>query len=770
MKFADCSRIRRLKPKEKVKKIKKIISGVLLGHMFLLAMNSVSAFAPDYSDYIQSERAAFSSNIGALEVQARDSIAGVSTSLRASTVEPYKKLIFELVTPSGENHKFLVDSGYSGSAKIELEQYYTRVAGKYLVNIYDAENLKKGKSSSFIVYPGSVSVNKSEIAPADQVVNSSNDSAVIKVKLSDDFGNPIEGHVIKLLSSNPNSNIQLNSNSNKTNANGEVSFRVSSVDGGAVTYTAYDLSSDLVLNGRARVAYFDSNYSVFLSSNDFDSRYAASGNASNVVDSLKFDNFPDVVEPGESISFALGAYDQNDQLVPNYTGRVRFTALGSNSSQVNLPGDFQFTADDQGEHTFSLALYFQQPGSYQIEARDLDNNAIFGVETVSVIQSSNVNDDFESVDDGIQLSSPMPGTYSNNVQVISGVAEPAARLKIFDNNVELANLIADFEGRFTYTTTSLGDGVHNLSVASVNEVGTVIDTSRSIEVIIDTSSPEISQVVIQPQGVVDAGTPVSVQLEIQDALSQASVVFADNIYSLEEVTPNVYQTNFLAPSEAGAYPMDFILVDELGNESRVQAAATLNVGGMVAGEGSNDKISPVRNLVATPNDGRVILNWDVPLNFVDPIQNYRVFYGASPNELTSAVDTFTNSTTWYIPNLPNGTEFYFAVLAVDTLGDTSSVFSNIVSSTPAVQEQVVEDVPDPEEQDLEAAEALEDLEEDVSDSGPEFWIVVAISLAGGFFYSQTIGRRRELEVVYSSYDEINSYREEVREGLNDLFS
>jgi hypothetical protein len=47
---------------------------------------------------------------------------------------------------------------------------------------------------------------------------------------------------------------------------------------------------------------------------------------------------------------------------------------------------------------------------------------------------------------------------------------------------------------------------------------------------------------------------------------------------------------------------------------------------------------------------------------------YRVYYGLSPNELVEAVDTFTSEPSWYVYNLVNGSEYYFAVVAVDSKG------------------------------------------------------------------------------------------------------
>jgi hypothetical protein len=112
--------------------------------------------------------------------------------------------------------------------------------------------------------------------------------------------------------------------------------------------------------------------------------------------------------------------------------------------------------------------------------------------------------------------------------------------------------------------------------------------------------------------------------------------------------------------------------------------------------------------------------------------NYRVYYGLSPNQLTEAVDTFTASTTWYLPNLKNEVEYYFAVIAVDSAGNVSELFSNIVSTVPGPD--VVDAVSPEVAMGSAGSEALEDMERDPSEAGPEITWLVLFSLMGGMFY------------------------------------
>ena len=118
------------------------------------------------------------------------------------------------------------------------------------------------------------------------------------------------------------------------------------------------------------------------------------------------------------------------------------------------------------------------------------------------------------------------------------------------------------------------------------------------------------------------------------------------------------------------------------------------------------------------------------------IKNYLVSYGLSPNQLTQAVDTFTNATTWYIPNLKNGTEYYFAIAAVDVKGNVSEGYEKIVNATPRSS---VVDVLAPDVANGSAgSEVLANMKEDASKTGPEIvWLLVLSMLGGGIYALRT---------------------------------
>lgn len=659
-----------------------------------------------------------------------DTVAGSPTVLTSSQSYPNTQVTFEVGKPDGSAVDVVGMTDASGVAKVMFSGENTKAAGIYSVKAKVADNPISDKYNNFSVLTAPISKTVSKIAPSDQVVRSADEKASITVTLVDDYNNPISGHVVRLISSAATDEL-ISSSSTVTDANGQIVFTVDSKQSGAVVYTAYDVTADFIINGKSRVAYFDDSNYVLTSNIPSNYAFGSSGNGSGVADHLSFEEIPMIINPGQNISFKTTAYDAAEQVVVNYSGTVRFSVESGNAAYVTLPTDYVFKPEDLGSHTFSVALGFQQPGSYQLRVQDTTNEAVYGQFIFIVGTGTPVNGG------AVTITSPISGTYSNNVQVVTGTATPGVKLKIFDNDIELTSLVSDISGLFTYTTGTLTDGLHKFSVAEVNDVGTILSTSAIVEANIDTSGVAASNVVIEPSNTVDAGTSVTVKLYATGKLSKATLVLANNIYELTADPQGYYVVQVPAPAEFGDYPLSFVLKDELGNESKVDNQATLTVKGQLTVIAS---VGDVSGLVATSEDKRVILNWTPVTESTNPVQNYRVYVGLSPTELTTAIDTFTNATTWYVPNLENGTEYYFAVVALDAKGNSSTHFSNIITSIP---NPLVIEVPDLDvELGVGGQEDLATMDKDTSETGPEVLWLILVSAIGGICYSETARRKK----------------------------
>jgi hypothetical protein len=90
--------------------------------------------------------------------------------------------------------------------------------------------------------------------------------------------------------------------------------------------------------------------------------------------------FPSPATTGQPNTFTVTAYDAYGNVATGYTGTVHFT---SDTSHVDLPADYTFTAADAGTHTF--AATFHRSGTFYLAATDTSNPSITGEEDGIVV-------------------------------------------------------------------------------------------------------------------------------------------------------------------------------------------------------------------------------------------------------------------------------------------------------------------------------------------------------------------------------------------------
>jgi len=95
--------------------------------------------------------------------------------------------------------------------------------------------------------------------------------------------------------------------------------------------------------------------------------------------------------------------------------------------------------------------------------------------------------------------------------------------------------------------------------------------------------------------------------------------------------------------------------------------------------------SAPQNLQATPGNGNVTLSWQPPAdNGGSPITGYKIYYGTSSGNYTITIMA-GNITNYTITGLTNGQKYYFAVSAINGVGEGPK--SNEISATPTGEQQ-----------------------------------------------------------------------------------
>ncbi|MBU1446514.1 Ig-like domain-containing protein [Patescibacteria group bacterium] len=685
-----------------------------------------------------------------IEAYGMDTIAGYSASIYSSKTLPNKNVVFNIIKPDGSKLEIAVESDDKGVAEFDLYDYHTKQAGDYKVSA-KLEGGNVGPESTFTVFADEISIMNSKIEASKLVAKADGrDKIFATVNLKDGVGNPIQGHIVEVIPSRSEDLSTCVSKKSYTDENGSIVFALSSTSNGLSIYSFIDTTSNTILSERLEVVY----KGLANVGGDYPSAYADAGE----VFTLVFENLPSTIAPNSDVTLDLVAYDNESTVVPNYTGTVHFSTEGPNGVYASLPNDYTFDMDlDAGRHTFSgvSSLNFSQEGSYKIIATDLSDFSIRGEITVSVGAGTNtptgeIHTSSTSTNTELAITSPSSGTYGNSQLEITGVA-PASNLniQIFDNDQTIGTTKVESDKTFSFKPTLLREGKHEMFVVALDAGGTIQGTSNEVVFYIDTLPPEVEDITYFPSKGIKTGDIIEITITSETDVYQGAVVFNVDIAELEQDPNNAskYTASIQAPMEAGIYPVDIILVDELGNEGSYESVITIQInadGGttiieddvIVSGNEVNDNTGlnsipgDVFGVRANASDQKVTLNWEAAQSEVE-LSNYKIYYGIDPVNLNMSVTTSTAKTTWYVPNLTNGTEYYFAITAVDKNNHESKNRSTITSSVPFSMAATMFVQPDGE---IEGAN-LRPVAPEMSSSGPEvFWfILMSIVLSQIYF-------------------------------------
>ncbi len=676
------------------------------------------------------------------EAYGMDTIAGFEAHIYSSKTFADKKVIFTIVKPSGVELNIPVVSDEDGIAEFDLYDYHTKKAGEYKIaaRLEDSVN---GKFNSFTVFPDSVSSENSEFETSKLIAKANGkDKIHITVKLKDKHNNPIKGHEVAVISSRSDDEVVRFSEKPFTNDDGSIIFAVSSNKSGVSVYSFLDSTANKVLNKRLEIAYTDINDA----GGWVETAYAQAGE----VAYLEFENLPPTILPNSDVDFTLTAKDAEGGVVPNYSGTVHFSVEGDNSIYASLPNDYTFDVDfDSGSHDFEGAgssLNFAQTGTYTVVATDLDNFTIRGTEDILVGSGTTApagDDTTTPSDTELIIDSPSSGTYSENTFTISGTAPGTdLNIQIFDNDVPLGETEVEGDRTFAFQTDELIDGSHTLLAVALDAEDTIQYTSDEVTFEVDTMPPEVENITFTPSTGIQTGDVLDILVTSEPNVLQGAVVFNIDIAELEQDPndPTKYLASIQAPSEPGEYPLDVILVDELGNEGSYTDVAMIEISengeGTIDGEEEpmeediNQPPSDVFGVQSASSDSRVTLTWQ-PATDDSAVDHYKIYYGLTPSNLDRVVDTFDNKTTWYIPNLVNGREYFFSVAAVDDEGLESENQSSIVSGIPFTEAPVTA----PAEQEPPEVKAQPPIGPEMESTGPEmiWFLLISVFISQLYF-------------------------------------
>lgn len=718
-----------------------------------------------------------------LQAYGTDTIAGYSALLTTSKTTAGRAVVLVVQKPDGSQVKIPAKTNDQGVAKLDLYDYHTRRAGRYSVMAYPEGQTPQGAVTYFSVYADDVSSEKSSVVAQTTVGRATgSDRVYLTVSLRDQYGNPVEGHSVSVISSRSGDTVKATGPA-ITDANGSASFYATSHEPGVAVFSAFDTASGTVVGSRAQVAFLSGNSYIENVGGDFDGFIpVASAQSAGPLHHFDISGLPSSVEPNQNVTFRVTAQDQNDITVENYTGMVRFSAQGANSTNVTLPEDYTFKAEDLGTHEFSLGLKFTTAGTYTVAVNDVNSPLIEGEETVTVGSGNQGSQSGTPSAQAPSIITPVAGTYSQNVQTVSGSAPSGTMVNIFDNDQEIGSVQVGSGGSYTYQTAPLADGDHSIYVVTADSGGTVLQTSATVDITVDTTAPSVDEVIIEPVSGIKTGDVLTIRVLSEPNLSEAALIFNAEIFQLSPSLEQdgAYVASLQAPANPGEYPLDILLVDELGNEAtyKDEALVTITADGtgqvtqeMVDAEvtpedssgqtqetmATEEVVSPVSGnapsqvfgVIAFGSDQRITLVWEAATDD-GTIDHYKIYYGLDPANLSDSVDTLDASTTWYVPGLENGKEYYFAVAAVDNDGLESEEMSDLINAIPFKLE-VEANLPERPDTAIGAVDgevelrgaAAGEIPPEMVNNGPELlWLLLGTGAASGA--ARRFSRRRKL--------------------------
>ena len=174
-------------------------------------------------------------------------------------------------------------------------------------------------------------------------------------------------------------------------------------------------------------------------------------------------------------------------------------------------------------------------------------------------------------------ASPTP-----TVLTLTGTAEANSTVKVYDGANLLGSATANGSGAWTYTTTSLNNGAHNLTATATDAAGNVSSASSAFVVTIDTTAPAAPSITsFSPDsGVVGDGiTNATVLTLTGTAEANSTVKVYDGANLLGSATANgsgawTYTTTSL---NNGAHNLTATATDAAGNVSAASHALTVTI-------------------------------------------------------------------------------------------------------------------------------------------------------------------------------------------------
>jgi hypothetical protein len=273
-------------------------------------------------------------------------------------------------------------------------------------------------------------------------------------------------------------------------------------------------------------------------------------------------NAPSTSVAGTEFDVTVTAVDAVGDAVPSYRGTVHFT---STDSSADLPGDYTFTPDDHGTHTFRVTL--RTAGSRTITVADLEADSIMGNATVAVspaAASSFLVSDFPSPSTA-GVAGSVTVTAEDRYGNIATGYRGSVRLSSSDSQATLPG---------TYAFNSNDNGTHSFNVTlktagsqsiTATDVAAASLTGSQTDILVVPAAT--SKLDIAAPASIAPGVPFDLTVTARDPFNNVATGYRGEIHFTNSDPRGTLPNNYtFTEDDAGVHTFTMVL-PSAGNQS-----------------------------------------------------------------------------------------------------------------------------------------------------------------------------------------------------------
>jgi hypothetical protein len=234
------------------------------------------------------------------------------------------------------------------------------------------------------------------------------------------------------------------------------------------------------------------------------------------------------------------------------------------------------------------------------------------------------------------IGSPADGSVNGTgTVVLSGTAEPASSIAVFDATEQQGSVVAAGDGSWSVTLTAVADGAHSYTARATDAAGNVSAASAAIGVTVDTAAPD-TQIDSGPTGAV-----TSTSASFAFSSSKAGSTFQcslDGAASGACTSPTAY-----SGLAEGAHTFAVYAVDSLGHADATPATRTWTVDTTAP---TVTSVSPADGVVGVAGSSSVSATFSEAMDGASlSALTFTVSTGGSPAPATVTYDSATRTAT-----------------------------------------------------------------------------------------------------------------------------